>query len=119
MGAMTRRPVPARLVALALGTVMTLGPCRADLQPVGPRPDYRGTGVVEALLRPPSHLHATRPVIVIRHDPIPPLMNEEMSMPFIAASTALLEGLRPGDRIRFGLQDTPDALLVVTVERHR
>lgn len=74
---MTRRPGPARLVALALGTVMTLGAGRADAQPAGPRPDYRGTGVVEA------------------------------------------RGLRPGDRITFGLLDTPDALLVIAVERRR
>lgn len=38
-----------------------------------------------------------------------------MSMPFIAASTRLLKGLRPGDRIAFGLLDTPDALLVIVV----
>jgi Cu/Ag efflux protein CusF len=44
-------------------------------------------------------------------------MDESMSMPFIAASTALFQGLRAGDRIAFGLKDTPDALLVITVER--
>ena len=81
------------------------------------RADYRGTGVVLAILPPPSDLHASRPVIVIEHEPIAGLMDERMSMPFIAASTALFEGLRPGDRIAFGLQDTPGALLVVTVER--
>lgn len=79
--------------------------------------DYRGTGVVLALLRPPSSLHATRPVIVIDHDPIAGLMNERMSMPFIAASTRLFDELEVGDRIGFGLMSTPDALLVVTVER--
>jgi Cu/Ag efflux protein CusF len=79
--------------------------------------DYRGTGVVMAILPPPSHLHATRPVIVIEHDPIAGLMDERMSMPFIAASTALFQGLAPGDRIAFGLKDTPGALLVVVVDR--
>ena len=48
--------------------------------------DYRGTGVVVALLPAPSALHASRPVIIIRHDPIRPLMPETMEMPFIAAS---------------------------------
>ena len=81
--------------------------------------DYRGTGVVIALLPAPSHLHATRPVIVIHHDPILPLMPETMDMPFIAASATLFANLRPGDRITFALRDTPDALLVVAIERAR
>ena len=81
------------------------------------KPDYRGTGIVLAILPPPSDLHATRPVIVIDHEPIAGLMDEKMSMPFIAASTGLFQGLRPGDRIAFGLKDTADALLVVVVER--
>jgi len=79
--------------------------------------DYRGTGVVVALLPAPSALHASRPVIIIHHDPIRPLMPETMEMPFIAASAALFDGLRPGDRIAFALRDTPDALLVVGIER--
>jgi hypothetical protein len=83
----------------------------------GPRVDYRGTGVVEALLPAPSALHATRPVIIIHHDPVPNLMDESMSMPFIAASADLFKGLRAGDRIAFGMQATPDALLVVTITR--
>src|SRR5262245_35933323 len=91
-------------------------------QPAGNPPpqvtvNYRGTGVVLALLPPPSSLHATRPVIVIEHDPIKGLMDEHMSMPFIAASTQLFENLKAGDSIAFGLMDTPGALLVVTVER--
>jgi len=83
----------------------------------GPTVNYRGTGTVLVILPPPSDLHATRPVIVIEHEPIVGLMAERMAMPFIAASTTLFEGLRPGDRIAFGLQDTPGALLVVTIER--
>jgi hypothetical protein len=82
-----------------------------------PRADYHGTGTVVALLPAPSSLHATRPVIIIHHDPIANLMAESMSMPFIAASTALFQGFRPGDRIAFGLQETPDALLVIWIER--
>jgi hypothetical protein len=44
-------------------------------------------------------------------------MDEKMSMPFIAASTGLFQGLNAGDRIAFGLRDAPGALLVVIVER--
>jgi len=86
-------------------------------RPEGDKPDWRGTGVVLRLLPPPSDLHATRPVIIIHHEPITGLMKEEMSMPFLAASTALFNGLRTGDRIAFGLKETPDALLVISIER--
>ena len=79
--------------------------------------DYRGAGIVVALMPAPSSLHATRPVIIIHHDPMPPLMPETMDMPFIAASAALFANLHPGDRITFALKDTPDALLVVAIER--
>jgi Cu/Ag efflux protein CusF len=73
--------------------------------------------VVVRLLPPPSDLHATRPVIIIHHDPIAGLMDESMDMPFIAASSELFRDLRAGDRIAFGLQATPDALLVVSIKR--
>jgi len=92
----------------------------AEAQPAregAAKADYRGTGVVLAILPPPSSLHATRPVIVIDHEAIAGLMNEKMSMPFIAASTTLFQGLTPGDHIAFGLKDTPGALLVITVDR--
>jgi Cu/Ag efflux protein CusF len=109
-----------RLVALVLALVLTadLAPCAAQ----SPRaavdtPDWRGTGIVLKLLPPPSDLHATRPVIVIQHDPIAGLMAESMAMPFLAASTALFGGLRVGDRIAFGLKETADALLVISIER--
>src|SRR2546426_478648 len=81
------------------------------------RPHWRGTGGVVAILPPPSSLHATRPVIIIRHDPIRGLMDETMDMPFLAASMDLFGDLRPGDRVAFGLKDVPDALLVVGIER--
>ena len=100
------------IVALSSGAWLA----RAQLT-AAPHVDYHGTGIVQALLPPPSDLHATRPVIVIFHDPVPGLMPEAMSMPFIAASTALFRGVRTGDRIAFGMQETPDALLVVTIER--
>ncbi len=91
---------------------------RSSLRCCSPRwPDWRGTGVVVAILPPPSSLHATRPVIIIRHDPIRGLMNETMDMPFLAASTDLFGDLRTGDRVAFGLKDVPGALLVVAIER--
>jgi Cu/Ag efflux protein CusF len=106
----------APLAALLLATLITAAPAAAQGSAAA-QPDWRGTGVVVALLPPPSNLHATRPVIIIHHDPIPGLMEETMDMPFIAASSELFQNLRPGDRIAFGLKDVPGVLLVVTVER--
>jgi Cu/Ag efflux protein CusF len=80
-------------------------------------PDYQGTGVIIGIHPPPSALHPTRPVIVLRHDPIVGLMDESMTMPFIAASTDLFQGVKAGDRVTFGLKSTEDALLVISVQR--
>jgi hypothetical protein len=80
-------------------------------------PRWRGVGVVVALLPAPSSLHATRPVIVLDHEPIAGLMDERMSMQFIAASADLFRGLKAGDRVAFALAETPDALLVVSLEK--
>ena len=85
--------------------------------PAQPPAEYRGTGVVVALMPAPSSLHATRPVIVLQHQPIPGLMDEEMSMPFIASSPDLFRNLKPGDRVTFVLRDTPGALLVISLQR--
>jgi hypothetical protein len=108
------------MLAVAALALLLPGPCQGAQgagAPPAVRADYHGTGVVIALMPPPSSLHATRPVIIIHHSPIPPLMPEEMDMPFIAASVALFENLHPGDRITFALKDTSDALLVVAIER--
>jgi Cu/Ag efflux protein CusF len=111
------RRFPRRLAALVLLTALAAPVAAQPARPTAVKPDWRGTGVVLSLLRPPSDLHATRPVIVVHHEAIPGLMESPMSMPFFVASAALFEGLRPGDRIAFGLKDVPDALLVISIER--
>src|SRR2546422_11535365 len=86
-----RREERAGVLLAALGAA----PARAAPQgTAAARPDWRGRGVVVAILPPPSSLHATRPVIIIRHDPIRGLMDETMDMPFLAASTDLFGDLR-------------------------
>ena len=80
-------------------------------------PDYQGTGVIVGLYPAPSTLHPTRPVVVVRHDPIAGLMDESMEHPFIAASTTLFAGLKPGDRVEFGMKTTKDALLVISLKQ--
>jgi hypothetical protein len=109
-----------RLVGLLGALVLilaSLGPVAAQAPgPTAPR-DWRGNGVVLAVLPPPSTLHPTQPVIVIQHEAIPGLMEEAMAMPFLVASTSLFEGLKTGDRIGFVLRDVPESLLVVAIER--
>jgi Cu/Ag efflux protein CusF len=105
------RPVRDIVAALAL---VAAGAAAAGAQPPL---EYRGTGVVVALMSPPSSLHATRPVVILQHQPIPGLMEEEMSMPFIAASVDLFRDVKPGDRVAFVLRDTPGALVVVSLQR--
>ena len=100
------------LVLLALAA----GPAAGQTLPPE-KPDWRGTGIVLKMLPPPSELHATRPVIVLRHDPIPGLMDEAMTMPFFVVSTALFRGVRAGERVTFGLKEVPDALLVISIEK--
>lgn len=111
------RPTRFALAAMLIAAPLA-GPSPAPPQVTVPaKVDWRGTGVVVAILPPPSGLHATRPVIIIRHDPILGLMDETMDMPFLAASTDLFRDLRPGDRVAFALKDVPDALLVVGISR--
>ncbi len=113
------RPLrPALAAGLLLTSLLHAAPAASQAAPAA-KPDWRGTGTVVAVLPPPSSLHATRPVIIIHHGPIHGLMEETMEMPFIAASAGLFAGLHPGDRIAFGLRDTPDALLVVSIEHLR
>ena len=109
---MRGQPRPLSILLLVIALVAP-----AAARPTDSGADWRGSGVVLAVLPPPSDLHATRPVIVIRHEAIPGLMAEAMTMPFLAASPALFQGLRPGDRIAFGLKEVPDALLVISIER--
>ena len=109
-------PLVGLLGALAL-TLALLAPAVAQApKPEAPH-EWRGNGVVLAVLPPPSDLHPTLPVIVIQHQAIAGLMDEAMAMPFLVASTSLFEGLKAGDRITFVLRDVPNALLVVAIER--
>jgi Cu/Ag efflux protein CusF len=77
---------------------------------------YHGTGVVLAVLAAPSPFDAKRPVIVLRHDAIPGLMEKSMTHPFVIRSAKLLRGIGLGSPVRFTLKDTPGALLVVRLE---
>jgi Cu/Ag efflux protein CusF len=101
-----------------VGLVVGLVACNSSTESAS-KPDYQGTGTIVGLHLPPSALHATRPVVVLRHDPIANLMDETMEHPFIAASATLFAGLKAGDRVTFEMKTTRDALLVVSLKRVR
>lgn len=54
-------------------------------------------------------------VVWLTHETIPGLM-EGMTMPFPAADGAVLDGLRPGDPVRFTLRREDGRLVVVAIE---
>ena len=55
-------------------------------------------------------------VVWLTHEDIPDLM-EGMTMPFYTASEKLLEGLSPGDPVRFTLKAQDGRLLVVAITK--
>ncbi len=55
-------------------------------------------------------------VLWLTHETIPGLM-EGMTMPFEAADEKLLDGLAPGDAVRFTLRAQNARLLVVAIEK--
>ena len=58
-------------------------------------------------------------MILVRHEPVPGVMDEMQSMLFYAESRDLLDraNLVSGDHVRFTLRQTPDHLLVVEIHR--
>ena len=56
-------------------------------------------------------------LVLVKHEPIPGLMDESMSMAFFVQSPKMLEGVKSGDRFRITLKETPGKLLIVKMER--
>lgn len=93
--------VAVSLLLLAFGVwglLMLLTPAKGT---------WRAVGVVEEV---------GQSFVVIRHETIPGLM-EGHSMDFFVESRTLLDGVKPGDRVRFLLKSTPNALLVVSLKK--
>lgn len=58
-------------------------------------------------------------MILVKHDPVPGLMDSMDFMSFFVESKELLDqaALTPGDRIRFTIRQIPDRLLIVKIEK--
>jgi hypothetical protein len=72
---------------------------------------YRTTGVFETRLG--------ETMILVRHEAIPGLMDRMESMALIVESPALIDraALRRGERVRLTIRETPQALLVVEIQK--
>jgi hypothetical protein len=74
---------------------------------------YRVTGIFEE--------RWGETLIMVRHEPIPGLMDEMNSMTLLVESKELLDraSLRRGDHVRFTIRHLPDKLLVVEIKKIR
>lgn len=70
---------------------------------------WRAVGVVEAV---------GQDFVVIRHDAVAGVL-EGRRTAFFVASNGLLEGVRPGDRVRFVAKSPPNERVLVGLERRR
>lgn len=72
---------------------------------------YRVTGVFEA--------RWGETMMLVRHEAIPGLMDEMAAMSLVTESRALLDqaALERGDRVRLTIRQTPEALLVVEIQK--
>lgn len=57
--------------------------------------------------------------LTLRHGPIPNLDMAPMTMVFRVADPALLEGLKEGDKVKFGAERVNGLITVTTIERAR
>lgn len=74
------------------GTLGRLAPASDAAAPAAAAPEYEGTGRIEAV---------NAEGLTISHGPIPAAQWGAMTMDFGTRDAALLNGLKPGDRIRF------------------
>jgi Cu/Ag efflux protein CusF len=79
-------------------------------------PSTRGTeeaevkGKVEAI-------DVAKPAVTLDHEDIPELRMKGMKMEFRVADVKLLDGLRPGDRVRGKVKQTDSGYLITTLEK--
>lgn len=112
--------MPRKSAMLALALTLSFLACQSGVEQSAPEGKasseqnshvrtYVATGVIQRL--DPEHL-----VVVIQHERIEGFM-EAMTMPFHAERAELLVDLRPGDKVRFTLRQTPQQVLVTQIER--
>jgi Cu/Ag efflux protein CusF len=73
------------------------------------RSTWSARGIVRAVLPPQG-------VVVLTHEALPGLMSA-MTMPFQVDDAALLDGLEPGDAVRFSVRKDGDRLVLASIEK--
>lgn len=73
------------------------------------RSTWSARGIVRGVL-PPLR------VVVLTHEALPGLMSA-MTMPFQVKDARLLDGLEPGDAVRFSVRKDGDRLVLVSIEK--
>lgn len=90
------------VVAASLLLVILAPACSQDVQ-------YAGVGDVVSIDEPRLH-------VIIRHEDIPGLMGA-MTMRFAVASQPVLDGIAPGDAVRFVVVQRGSQLTLVSIAR--
>jgi Cu/Ag efflux protein CusF len=83
---------------------------RVEATPRGPA-SWTVRGIVRSVI-------PTRAAIFLTHEAVPGVM-DAMTMGFEAENPKLLDGLTPGDRVRFTIQRNGERLLVIAIEKER
>ena len=104
---------------LALVTIFGVGACKRNqitnqAKPSGPAAavqttSYQSRGVVKAT-------NEKRPSIELDHENIEGLM-PAMTMEFYVKDKALLEGLKPGDRVEFTIENSLGGLKITQIKK--
>jgi Cu/Ag efflux protein CusF len=101
----------AALALVPARSLMTQGHCGFNPAPAAGQGDriYTADGVIRSL-------DPAAKKIVITHGPVPALGWPGMTMGFALEDASLLDGLKPGDQVRFDFRNEADADIIVDIE---
>lgn len=90
-----------------LAVALHLAPAHAA-SPPGTEPEWVKAQVVT--------VDARRGKVLLKHEAIPSIDMDAMTMPFKVKEAAMLEGIQAGDKVRFSVQVQDDDLLITRIE---
>lgn len=109
---MTRYALHAGSLRQILGAALALGllvGCKHESASRWPK-FHEGRGTVAFVI-------PERNRVVVNHEAIPTIPMEAMVMNYSVDPPSLLQGIEPGDRVRFRLKETQKDLIVVAIEK--
>lgn len=96
-----------KFLAALLAAALHLAPAHAA-PPPGVEPEWVKAQVVKVDTR--------RGTVLLKHEAIPSIDMDAMTMPFKVREAAMLEGIQAGDKVRFSVQVQDDDLLITRIE---